>query len=63
MIRSKVFQAWLLFFAMTVALFGFAAIFSHSSRPWLGTWLLVSCGWQPLVLFIYAVWVTVHNDD
>lgn len=59
-IRSKVFQAWLLFFVMTVALFGFAAIFSHSSRPWLGPWLLAGCGWQPLVLFIYAVWISTR---
>lgn len=43
MIRSKVFQAWLGFFAMLVVLFGFAAIFSYSSRPLLGPLLLVSC--------------------
>lgn len=65
MVRSKVFQSWLVFFAMLVVLFGFAAIFSYSSRPALGLWLLMSCWWCPLVIFVYAVCTSVReaSDD
>lgn len=65
MFRSKVFQVWLGFFAMLVVLFGFAAIFSYSSRPLLGPLFLVSCGWCPLIGFAYAVWTSVWGvgDD
>lgn len=65
MFRSKVFQAWLGFFAMLVVLFGFAAIFSYFRRPLLGPLFLVSCGWCPLIGFAYAVWTSVWGvgDD
>ena len=65
MIRSNVFQAWLGFFAILVTLFGCATIFSYSIRPALGLWLLIACGWCPLVIFAYAVWTSIWGvgDD
>lgn len=65
MIRSKVFQAWLGFFAILVTLFGCATIFSYSIRPALGILLLMSCWWCPLVVFVYAVWTSFReaSDD
>lgn len=65
MIRSKVFQAWLGFFTILVTLFGCATIFSYSIRPALGLWLLMVCWWCPLVILVYAVWISVWEtgDD
>lgn len=63
MIRSKVFQAWLGFFAVLITLFGCAIIFSYSIRPALGLWLLMVCWWCPLVIFVYAVCTSVRESS